>query len=80
MTSSGKFPWTLSIIDLNAELVVPQCIFPVPSYLKASPLPYLSEQLPVAGIVNYGVMSSEKNVSEMEEAESSLRRLEKFPG
>ena len=54
-------------------------ILPVPPHLKASPLPYLSEQLPVAGIVNHGVMSSKKNVSELEEAERLLKEVGKAP-
>ena len=44
MTSSGKFPWTLSIVDLNAESVVPQCSAFFLSLHTWRPLSFLTSQ------------------------------------
>ena len=54
-------------------------VFPIPSHLKAFLLPHRSEQLPVAGIVHHGVVSSKKNVPELEEAERLLKEVGKAP-
>lgn len=81
VTSFGKFFWSFSIIGLNAEWVLPQCLvfFLLPHPWGAPHLPFSTGCLLWQVLLGRESLPSKKNISELGRAERVPGQLGRAP-